>query len=116
MTSPNQDADLSIADLSFDDRGLLPAIVQEAATGDVLMLGWMNEESIRATFSKGLATFWSRSRRELWTKGETSGNKLRLVDVRYDCDADALLVRVHLEGDGACHTGNRSCFYRTLDA
>ncbi len=102
-------------DLTYDERGLIPAIVQEADTGEVLMFAWMSEESIGVTFDKRLATFWSRSRRELWTKGETSGNRLHLVELRYDCDADAVLVRVRMEGTGACHTGERTCFYRVLE-
>jgi phosphoribosyl-AMP cyclohydrolase len=106
---------MRIDDLNYDERGLVPAIVQEADTGEVLMLGWMNPESIRMTFDKKLVTFWSRSRRELWTKGETSGNLLRFVEMRYDCDADALLVLARLEGDGVCHTGERACFFRTLE-
>lgn len=100
----------------FDDRGLVPAIVQEATTGEVLMFAWMNAASIDMTFEKGLVTFWSRSRQELWTKGETSGNVLRLVELSVDCDADCLLARVELVGSGACHTGERTCFYRTIEA
>lgn len=107
---------MRIEDLRFDERGLVPVIVQEAEKGDVLMLGWANAEAVRMTFDKGLATFWSRSRRELWTKGDTSGDRLRLVEVRYDCDEDVLLYRVTLEGRGACHTGEYSCFYRVLEA
>lgn len=106
---------MDISELQFDERGLIPAIAQEAETGEVLMLGWANDEAVRTTFSKGLATFWSRSRNELWTKGETSGNVLRLVEVRVDCDEDALVYLVHLEGTGVCHTGERTCFFRTLE-
>ena len=106
---------LGEVELRFDERGLIPAVVQEAGTGEVLMFAWMNAESIRATFDKGLVTFWSRSRGELWTKGETSGNVLRLVELRFDCDADCLLARVELLGSGACHTGERTCFFRTLE-
>jgi phosphoribosyl-AMP cyclohydrolase len=101
--------------LRFDADGLIGAIVQDAESGDVLMHGFMNRDALRLTYEKGLVTFWSRSRGELWTKGETSGNRLRLVDVRYNCDAHELLVRAHLEGKATCHTGSRSCFYRTLD-
>jgi len=107
---------MKISDLRFDEKGLIPVIVQEADKGDVLMLGWANEEAIRTTFDKGLATFWSRSRNELWTKGDTSGDRLHLVEMRFDCDEDVVLYRVHLEGKGACHTGEYSCFYRTLEA
>jgi phosphoribosyl-AMP cyclohydrolase len=106
---------MEVADLRFDERGLVPVVVQEAATGEVLMLGWANAEAVRTTFHTRLATFWSRSREELWTKGETSGNRLHLVEVRYDCDEDVLLYRVRLEGTGACHTGERTCFYRVLE-
>jgi imidazoleglycerol phosphate synthase cyclase subunit len=99
--------------LTYDTNGLIPAIIQDAATGDVLMLGYMDEEAIRRTVEKGLVTFWSRSRKEYWTKGETSGNTLRLKGIRKDCDTDALLISVDPDGP-TCHTGNRSCFYRTL--
>lgn len=107
---------MMLPDLGYDERGLIPAVVQEADTGEVLMLAWMNDEALRMTFHTELATFWSRSRGELWTKGETSGNRLRLVEVRYDCDEDALLVLVRLEGAAACHTGERTCFYRVMEA
>lgn len=102
--------------LRFDSNGLIPAIVQESTTQEVLMLGYMNSESLRVTFEKRLVTFWSRSRNELWTKGETSGNTLELVEVSYDCDADALLVKAKLNGDAVCHTGARSCFFTTIDS
>ena len=94
-------------------EGLLPAIVQHARSGEVLMLGYMNEEALRRTLDTKLVTFWSRSRQSLWQKGETSGNLLRLVEVRQDCDGDTLLVLVEPEGP-TCHTGAPSCFYRTL--
>jgi phosphoribosyl-AMP cyclohydrolase len=103
-----------MAELKFDENGLLPAVVQDAATGEVLMVAWMNAEALARTRHSGLATFWSRSRQRLWTKGETSGNLLRLVELRIDCDADTLLLRVHPAGP-ACHTGARSCFYRTFE-
>ncbi len=102
-----------IPDLTYDDRGLIPAIVQDDADGAVLMLAYMNEEAVRRTLQKGLVTFWSRSREEYWTKGETSGNVLRLKSIRKDCDVDALLVRAEPAGP-SCHTGERSCFYRDL--
>ncbi len=107
---------MEISELRYDDRGLVPVVVQEADTGEVLMHGWANEQAVRTTFDRKLATFWSRSREELWTKGETSGNRLHLVEVRYDCDGDALLYLVRLEGSGVCHTGERTCFYRSLEA
>ncbi len=107
---------MDVSDLRYDERGLVPVVVQDADTGEVLMQGWANEEAIRTTFHRKLATFWSRSRRELWTKGETSGNRLHIVEIRYDCDADALLYLVRLEGTSVCHTGERSCFHRVLEA
>lgn len=98
---------------TFDTNGLIPAIVQHARSGEVLMLGYMNEESLRVTLESGHVTFWSRSRNELWTKGATSGNWLNLVEVRQDCDGDALLVLAEPDGP-TCHTGQPSCFHRTL--
>jgi phosphoribosyl-ATP pyrophosphohydrolase/phosphoribosyl-AMP cyclohydrolase len=95
--------------------GLTPGIVQDAHTGQVLMLGFLNEESWRKTKETGFVTFWSRTRQKLWMKGETSGNRLRVVDVATDCDQDALLFRVEVEGDGlVCHEGAVSCFTRPL--
>lgn len=99
--------------LKWDERNLLPAIVQDAASGEVLTLAYMNPESLRLTLETGQTWFWSRSRGELWHKGATSGNTQRVIEIRYDCDADALLVRVIPAGP-ACHTGERSCFYRVL--
>jgi phosphoribosyl-AMP cyclohydrolase len=96
-------------ELHFDKDGLVPAVVQEADTGEVLMIGFMNAESLRITYEKGLVTFWSR------TRGETSGNVLRLVKILYNCEESTLLVKARLEGDAVCHTGNRTCFYRELD-
>lgn len=101
------------ASLTFDDRGLLPAVAQDATTGEVLMLAWMNEEAVRKTLETGRATYWSRSRQSFWVKGETSGNVQELVDLRVDCDGDALLLRVNQTGP-ACHTGRRSCFYTAV--
>lgn len=100
--------------VKYDSAGLVPAIVQHARSGEVLMLGYMNEEALRRTAETGLVTFWSRSRGRLWQKGETSGNVLRLVELRQDCDGDALLVRAEPAGP-TCHTGEPSCFHRTLD-
>jgi phosphoribosyl-AMP cyclohydrolase len=100
-------------DLAFDDRGLVPAIVQDAVTGEVLMLAYMDVEAVRRTLADRTTWFWSRSRSEHWNKGATSGNTQRVVELRYDCDADALLVRVEPRGP-ACHTGQPSCFYRGL--
>ena len=99
----------------FDADGLIPAIVTDAGTGEVLMLAWMNAEALAITLETRIAHFWSRSRRRLWKKGEESGNLLRVSEVRTDCDQDALWLKVAVEGDGvACHTGERSCFYRSL--
>lgn len=98
----------------FDSRGLIPAIVQDALTGEVLMLAYMNQESLRLTLERGETYFWSRSRGELWHKGATSGNIQRVVSLHLDCDADALLVRVEPAGP-ACHTGQRTCFHRRLE-
>jgi phosphoribosyl-ATP pyrophosphohydrolase/phosphoribosyl-AMP cyclohydrolase len=97
----------------FDANGLIPAIVQDAASGAVLMFGFMNEASLTKTRETGLATFWSRSRQALWTKGETSGNVLRVREIRIDCDSDALLVLADPAGP-ACHTGEPSCFFREI--
>ena len=100
--------------MKFDDNGLIPAIVQHARSGEVLMLGYMNETALAQTLESGLVTFWSRSRNELWQKGATSGNFLRMVAIRKDCDGDALLVLAEPQGP-TCHTGERSCFHLTLD-
>ncbi|HVM34321.1 MAG TPA: phosphoribosyl-AMP cyclohydrolase [Actinomycetota bacterium] len=101
-------------DLNFDDGGLLPAIVQDAATGEVLMLAWCDAEAVKRTLETKTTWFWSRSRNEYWNKGATSGNLQHVVEVRYDCDADALLMSVRPDGP-ACHTGERTCFYRAFD-
>jgi phosphoribosyl-ATP pyrophosphohydrolase/phosphoribosyl-AMP cyclohydrolase len=98
----------------YDEKGLVPAIVQDAQTGQVLMLAYMNEEALQATLRSGEAHFWSRSRKELWHKGATSGNIQRIVEIAVDCDADTLLLRV-LPAGPACHTGNITCFYRSID-
>lgn len=102
------------ASLCFDRSGLIPAIAQDHASGEVLMLAWMNAESIAATLASGFATYWSRSRKRLWRKGETSGHTQRLIELRLDCDGDAILLRVEQTGP-ACHTGHRACFFRALD-
>lgn len=102
------------AALTFDARGLIPAIAQDDTSGEVLMLAWMNRESLAATLASGFATYWSRSRNELWRKGETSGHTQRVVELRLDCDGDTLLLRVDQTGP-ACHTGERSCFFRALN-
>ena len=109
--------------IDFEKRGgYVPCVVQDVSDGKILMLGYVNDHALKTTFEKGMATFWSTSRNELWTKGETSGDFLKIVDVWTDCDQDALVYRVELQGAGACHTkdtaGNtrRSCFYRSVDA
>lgn len=99
----------------FDANGLVTAVVTDQKTGDVLMVAHMNKEAIRATLASGEAHFWSRSRQTLWRKGETSGNVLRVREIRVDCDQDALWLIADLEGAGVCHTGRESCFYRALD-
>ena len=102
--------------IDFDKMdGLAPAIVQDADSGEVLMLGFMNRESLEMTFNTGYVTFYSRTRQKLWTKGETSGNRLKMISASTDCDRDSLLFRVSVEGDGlVCHEGTRSCFTREL--
>jgi phosphoribosyl-AMP cyclohydrolase len=100
-------------ELKFDDAGLIPAVVQQHDTREVLMVAWMDAEAVRRTCESGSTWFWSRSRQEYWNKGATSGNTQKVVEVRYDCDSDCLLVLVDAAGP-ACHTGERTCFYRTL--
>jgi len=100
--------------LKFDSNGLITTVVQDAKTKDVLMVAWMNSESLQKTIASGETWFWSRSRQELWHKGATSGNTQKVVEIRYDCDADTLLVLVKPAGP-ACHTGAQSCFFRTLN-
>jgi phosphoribosyl-AMP cyclohydrolase len=105
-----------MVELDFEkENGLVPAIVQDAANNDVLMLGFMNREAFDRTRETGCVTFWSRSRRKLWMKGESSGQKLLLRELLFDCDKDAVLVRVSLAGDAVCHEGYRSCFFRRLE-
>nr|BAL53497.1 phosphoribosyl-AMP cyclohydrolase [uncultured Chloroflexota bacterium] len=101
--------------LRFDERGLIPVIVQDARTGEVLTLAYMNALALQRTLESGETHFWSRSRQALWHKGETSGNIQKVVEIRLDCDGDALLVRVEPAGP-ACHTGQHSCFFRPLEA
>ena len=100
----------------FNADGLVPAIAQCDETGDVLMMAWMNAESLAMTFAEGRMVYWSRSRRELWRKGDTSGDRQFVRSASYDCDGDTLLFRVIQEGRGACHTGERSCFFREFGA
>jgi phosphoribosyl-ATP pyrophosphohydrolase/phosphoribosyl-AMP cyclohydrolase len=107
-------SDSLIQNLKFDEHGLIATVVQDDATGEVLMVAYMNAESLAKTMQTGQTWFWSRSRQELWHKGATSGHTQQVVDLRLDCDGDALLVRVHPNGP-ACHTGERTCFYRGAD-
>jgi phosphoribosyl-AMP cyclohydrolase len=102
-----------LSQVTFNSEGLVPAVAQSAATGEVLMVAWMNAESLETTLSTGQVTYWSRSRKELWRKGETSGHTQRLVEAWIDCDGDTLLLKVDQMGP-ACHTGALSCFYRKL--
>jgi phosphoribosyl-AMP cyclohydrolase len=103
-----------LAEVKYNADGLVPAIIQEHRTEKVLMLGWMDHESLRRTLSTGRTWFWSRSRQAYWCKGETSGDRQWVREASYDCDGDVLLIRVEQEGSGACHTGAYSCFYRSF--
>ena len=102
--------------VTYNADGLVAAIVQEAGTGQVLMLAWMNERTLRETLESGRTVFWSRSRQERWAKGDTSGDRQWVREAYYDCDGDALLFVVEQEGGGACHTGEHSCFFRAFGA
>jgi phosphoribosyl-AMP cyclohydrolase len=104
-----------IEDIAWNAEGLVPAVAQDAATGEVLTLAWMNREALAQTASTREATYWSRSRRALWKKGETSGHRQRVVEIRLDCDADCVLLRVESVAGIACHTGRRRCFFNRLD-
>ncbi len=103
-----------IPKLKYNEQGLIPAIVQDINTNEVLMMAYMNEESLKKTVDGGKTCFWSRSRQEFWTKGETSGNVQLVKEILYDCDEDTLLVKVEQVGQGACHTGERTCFFRSI--
>ncbi len=111
--SEKETAALSTVDLAYNEQGLIPCIVQDADSREVLMMAWMNEESVSRTLEQGTTWFWSRSRQKYWHKGEESGNTQQLVELRYDCDADTLLALVKPAGP-ACHTGNTTCFYRSF--
>ena len=104
-----------LSQLRFDDKGLLPAIAQDAADGTILMVAWMNADALAETVATGHAVYWSRSRSKLWRKGEESGHRQRVREIRLDCDADVILLKVEQEGGIACHTGRRSCFFQRLD-
>ena len=101
--------------VAWNADGLVPAIAQDAGSGEVLMMAWMNRESLALTVATGQATYWSRSRQALWRKGETSGHTQRVIEIRLDCDADVLLLRVEQAGGIACHTGRRRCFFNRLE-
>lgn len=102
-----------IDELKWDDKGLIPGIVQDVQSGDILMVAWLNQESLQKTLDTGNATFWSRSRQKLWMKGETSGNTMKVQSILMDCDGDTLIMLSDASGP-ACHTGERTCFHRTL--
>ncbi len=107
--------DILIDQVVFDADGLVPAIVQDGTTNEVLMMAYMNQATLRQTFETSLMTYWSRSRQQVWVKGETSGHTQEIKEVRLDCDGDALVFKVLQHGGAACHTGYRSCFYRRVD-
>ena len=114
VATPIDATDEQLALVKYDDAGLVPAIVQEEGTGDILMMAWMNAETLRMSLAEGRTVFWSRSRQEIWRKGDTSGDRQFVRHASYDCDGDKLLFVVVEEGKGACHTGEHSCFYRSL--
>ena len=115
MTTETISRDAFLAEVSFDANGLVPAIAQDAKSGEVLMMAWMNAESLRATLQTGNVTYWSRSRSKLWRKGEISGHTQRLIEAYVDCDGDTLLLKVEQIGP-ACHTGAEACFFRKLQS
>lgn len=105
---------MDISKLKYDSSGLIPAIVQEADTGEVMMMAYMNQASLKMTIESGYTHFWSRSRKKFWKKGETSGNVQEVKEVLYDCDMDTLLIKIKQHGSCACHTGERTCFFRRI--
>lgn len=104
-----------VPELKYDDKGLIPAIIQDVNSNEVLMMAYMNKTSLEKTVETGRTCFWSRSRQKYWMKGETSGNVQIVKEIFYDCDEDTLLIKVEQVGSGACHTGNRTCFYRKIE-
>ncbi|MBI4824035.1 MAG: phosphoribosyl-AMP cyclohydrolase [Nitrospirae bacterium] len=104
-----------LPELKYDEKGLIPAVIQEVNTGEVLMVAYMDRTALEMTLKTGYTHFWSRSRKKYWKKGETSGNLQEVKEVLYDCDEDTLLVKVIQNGSGACHTGNRTCFFRKIE-
>jgi len=111
---PMTTLDEQLANVTFNEAGLVPAIAQDHATGQVVMMGWMNADTLRETLQSGRMVYWSRSRQEVWRKGDTSGDIQTVREARYDCDGDTLLFIIDQHGKGACHTGEFSCFYRTF--
>jgi len=111
MISPTPD---QLAAVTFNADGLVPVIAQDVTNGDVLMMAWMNAETLALTFAEGRMVYWSRSRREIWRKGDTSGDRQFVREAYIDCDGDTLLFKVEQEGKGACHTGERTCFFRSF--
>jgi phosphoribosyl-AMP cyclohydrolase len=103
-----------IPELKYNDKGLIPAIIQDVTNNEVLMLAYMDKKALEMTIETGFTHFWSRSRQRYWKKGETSGNVQEVKEIFYDCDEDTLLIKVIQKGQGACHTGNRTCFYRNI--
>jgi phosphoribosyl-AMP cyclohydrolase/phosphoribosyl-ATP pyrophosphohydrolase/phosphoribosyl-AMP cyclohydrolase len=114
VATPIAVSEEELAQITYDDKGLVTAVIQEEGTGLVLMVGWMNADTVRQSFEQGRTVFWSRSRQEVWRKGDTSGDRQFIRSAHYDCDGDTLLFVVEQEGKGACHTGERSCFYRAF--
>ena len=114
VATPIRATDEELASVKYDSNGLVTAVVQEQGTRQVLMVAWMNRDALVKTLETGRTWFWSRSRQEYWCKGETSGDRQYVREALYDCDADVLLFKVEQEGRGACHTGERSCFFRAF--
>ena len=114
VATPISVSEDELALVKYDDKGLVTAVIQEEGTGLVLMVGWMNADTLRQSFEQGRTVFWSRSRQEVWRKGDTSGDRQFIRSAHYDCDGDTLLFVVEQEGKGACHTGERSCLYRAF--
>jgi phosphoribosyl-AMP cyclohydrolase/phosphoribosyl-ATP pyrophosphohydrolase/phosphoribosyl-AMP cyclohydrolase len=114
VPTPIAATDEQLALVKYDEDGLVPAIVQEDGTGDVLMMAWMNAQTVRMSLEEGRTVFWSRSRQEIWRKGDTSGDRQFVRAAYFDCDGDTLLFVVEQEGRGACHTGEHSCFFRAF--
>ncbi len=112
VATPIQATPAQLDAVKYNSDGLVPAIVQEEHSGEVLMMAWMNADALRETLESGRAVYWSRSRQSRWRKGDTSGDRQWVRSIYYDCDGDTLLLKVEQEGAGACHTGNYSCFYR----